>query len=63
MLVDSARCPHLVIDFEDVSPKEGTNEMDKTANKMLTHVADSVAYFLEYEHPTLKRSARAYELV
>ncbi len=36
MQVNPIECPHLVIDLEDVRPKEGTREIDKS-NKELTH--------------------------
>ena len=38
MLVDPVKCPHTVIDFEDVVPKEGTMEIDKDKNLDISHL-------------------------
>jgi len=46
-------CPETIRDFEQLSKKEGTQEPDKTKNKMLSHSTDNVGYYLAHEFPIL----------
>ena len=50
MLIDPVKCPHTVVDFEDVVPKEGTMEIDKIKNAEISHHSDGVGYFCEREY-------------
>jgi hypothetical protein len=43
------KCKKLIADFEQVGFKEGTTQIDKTKNRMLTHPSDSFGYLVEYE--------------
>ncbi|MFW6085017.1 MAG: terminase large subunit domain-containing protein [Gemmatimonadota bacterium] len=62
MMVDPARCPHLVKDFEGVKTVEGSaGEIDKKSDPMLTHLTDAVGYYVEYEFPVRKRRAETTE--
>jgi hypothetical protein len=52
MLVDGAKAPNVVTDFEGVTLLEGgSGEIDKDATPLLTHLTDAVGYYLEYEFP------------
>lgn len=59
MLVDPVRCPHTVIDLQDVVPKEGTREIDKDKNKALTHLSDALGYYIEREWSVGKFTVRS----
>lgn len=51
MLVDDRKCPKLVRDFEGVTVIPGTDgEIDKKADKTLTHASDGVAYYCFRAH-------------
>lgn len=43
------KCKHLIRDLEQVSFKEGTTQIDKTKDLMLTHPSDSFGYMAERE--------------
>lgn len=52
LMVDGARAPHVVTDFEGVTLLEGgSGEIDKDETPLLTHLSDAVGYYLEYEFP------------
>jgi hypothetical protein len=48
-------CKHLVRDFEQVSFKEGSTQIDKTKDLKLTHASDAFGYFIEEEFSLDKR--------
>lgn len=48
-LIDTERCPDLVSDFRMVTYKEGTNDLDKTSNRELTHSSDALGYLIYVE--------------
>ncbi len=50
-LIDPDKAPHLVTDFEDVCPKEGTREIEKTQGSMLTHCSDGFGYRIYADFP------------
>ena len=43
----------LIEDFEQVTHKTGTREIDKT-NKNLTHLTDAIGYLIEFEYPVVR---------
>ncbi len=43
------KCKHLIGDLEQVSYKEGSVQIDKTKNLLLTHPSDSIGYMIEKE--------------
>lgn len=43
------RCKHLIGDLEQVSYKEGTTQIDKNKNILLTHTSDGFGYMVDYE--------------
>lgn len=43
------KCKHLIRDLEQVSYKEGTTQIDKTKDLMLTHPSDGAGYAIEHE--------------
>lgn len=43
------KCTHLIRDFEQVSYKDGSTQIDKTADFALTHASDGFGYFIERE--------------
>ena len=47
--VNPKKCPNTVRDLEQVSYKEGTTQIDKTKNLMLSHPSDSLGYGIEAE--------------
>lgn len=52
MLVDPHRAPHVVRDLEGVTLLEGgSGEIDKKANRELTHISDALGYYVEKEFP------------
>ena len=52
MMVDAARAPHVVRDFEGVTLVEGgSGEIDKKSNLELTHLTDGVGYYIWTEYP------------
>lgn len=59
MMVDPARCPNLVKDFEGVKTLEGTaGEIDKKSDPMLTHLTDAVGYYVAEEFPVREQKAK-----
>ena len=50
--MDGKYCKWTVRDFEGVRTIEGSaGEIDKTSDPMLTHMSDSVGYFMHKEYP------------
>jgi hypothetical protein len=47
--VDPNRCKHLIRDLEQVNYKEGSVQIDKTKDLMLTHASDALGYMAEKE--------------
>ncbi len=52
LLVDP-KCKYIRRDFEGVSLKPGTNEIEKKPEDPLTHLTDAIGYYAEYEYPTV----------
>lgn len=51
-MVDPARAPHVVKDFEGVTLlKGGSGELEKIPGSPLTHLTDGIGYYFEYEFP------------
>ena len=50
-IVIHPRCKKLINDLEQVSWKEGKNDLDQTTNKMLTHISDGLGYLANYLYP------------
>jgi len=46
VLIDSNNCGNLIRDLEQVQYGKNSNEIDKTSNKLLTHVSDGFSYML-----------------
>jgi hypothetical protein len=52
LMVDPAKAPHVVKDFEGVQwLKGGAGEIDKAANPLLTHLTDGIGYCIVIEYP------------
>lgn len=49
ILVNPNRCKNLIRDFEQVSYKEGSAQIDKTKDLKLTHASDAAGYFIDQE--------------
>lgn len=50
----SDKCEKLRKDFERVTWKEGTSDIEKNADKSLTHISDSVGYMIEDRFPIIR---------
>jgi hypothetical protein len=50
-LVVDPKCKELIMDFEQVVWKEGTNSIDKDKDKKRTHLSDALGYLLWQEFP------------
>ena len=48
-LLVNPSCKHLIRDFEQVAFKDGSTQIDKSKDQMLTHTSDAVGYMLEKE--------------
>ena len=58
LMVDPAKAPHVVKDFEGVRLLEGgSGEIDKKADPMLSHLTDSIGYMVAREFPIATRKA------
>lgn len=56
MMVDPVKAPHTKIDFEGVRLKEGgSGEIDKDIDPELTHITDSIGYYIWREYPVKKQ--------
>lgn len=52
LMVDGRKAPNVVRDFEGVTLLEGgSGEIDKKATPLLTHLTDSLGYYVEEEFP------------
>ena len=58
-IVIHPKCKALIRDFEQVVNKEGTRDIDKTSNKLLTHMTDAFGYALVKFYPIQKTNVRA----
>lgn len=57
MMVDAKKAPHVVKDLEGVRLLEGgSGEIDKKADKRLTHISDGLGYYIEKRFPVTPRS-------
>lgn len=55
LMVDKQKAPNVVRDFEGVRLLEGgSGELDKMADKTLTHLTDGIGYYVEKEHPIIR---------
>lgn len=62
LLVDPVKAPHVITDFEGTrTVKGGSGEIDKKADKTLTHMTDGVGYYVVEEHPIHKTKTRSKE--
>jgi len=58
LMVDPAKAPHVVKDFEGVRLVEGgSGEIDKDKDKKLSHLTDGIGYYVVKEFPTTERVA------
>lgn len=58
-----ARCRHLIDDFEGVTLIEGgTGEIDKKADKKITHLTDALGYYVERVHSVAREVVRVESL-
>lgn len=63
MVVDPVRAPHTKIDFEGVRLKEGgSGEIEKDLDPELTHLTDSVGYYVYREYPVKKKFAPGLQI-
>jgi hypothetical protein len=44
LYIDHDRAPYLVADLQTVCFREGTNEIDKRRDPLLTHLSDALGY-------------------
>jgi hypothetical protein len=57
MMVDAAKAPHVVKDFEGVTLlKGGAGEIDKKSTPTLTHLSDAIGYYVEFQFPVTGQS-------
>jgi hypothetical protein len=64
LMVDPAKAPHVVKDFEGVrNLKGGSGEIDKKATPELTHISDAIGYYIEREFPVVKRTGTIEDLI
>jgi hypothetical protein len=64
LMVDPAKAPNVVKDFEGVHwLKGGSGEIDKNANPMLTHLTDGIGYCIVIEYPIHKGVVLDTELI
>jgi hypothetical protein len=56
MFFSSRKCPMLIRDLQGVTTvKGGSGEIDKHADRMLTHISDAAGYYVVREFPTTAR--------
>jgi hypothetical protein len=60
MLVDP-KCKELIQDFEQVSYKAGSTQVDKERDRMRTHASDAVGYLLWQECPIVPKIGHRQE--
>lgn len=56
------RCKNLIRDLEQVNFKEGTSQIDKTKDAMLTHISDALGYQIEKEFSLNKARIEAIRI-
>lgn len=57
MMVDGAKAPHVVKDFDGVVLlKGGSGELDKKATPALTHISDGVGYYIAKKFPIVPQT-------
>lgn len=58
LMVDPAKAPNAVRDFEGVRLLEGgSGEIDKKADPRLSHLTDGIGYYVSSEFPVVRRTA------
>lgn len=58
LMVDQVKAPHVVTDLEGVRLLEGgSGELDKKHDPDLTHISDSLGYYVNHEFPVVKATA------
>lgn len=58
MMVDPMKAPHVVKDLEGVRTLEGgSGEIDKKADRRLTHISDGLGYYVVHEFPVIRQTA------
>jgi len=62
VIIDSNKCPFLIRDLEQVQYGKDSNDIDKTTNKMLTHVSDGFSYMCWKLLEAQKKQSRSYSL-
>jgi hypothetical protein len=62
VFINPQKCPKLVRDFEQVGYKEGTSQIDKGKDLMLTHPSDSFGYMAETEFSLNKSRYEALKI-
>lgn len=50
LFANPEKCKHLIRDFEQVPYKEGTTQIDKNKNLLLTHPSDAIGYMVEKDY-------------
>jgi hypothetical protein len=62
MMIDPAKAPWTVRDFEGVTVLEGgSGEIDKKADEKITHLSDGLGYYIAYEYPVVVSTLKATE--
>lgn len=56
------RCKNLIRDWEQVSFKEGSTQIDKTKDLRLTHASDAFGYFVDAEYGLGKRELKGLRI-
>jgi hypothetical protein len=57
LMVDAKKAPHVVKDLEGVRLLEGgAGEIDKNADRRLTHISDGLGYYVERKFPVASRA-------
>lgn len=64
LLVDPNNAPHVCDDFEGVRTKDdGSGELDKKKDPMLTHISDAIGYYVAEKFPAREAGAGAVPLI
>jgi hypothetical protein len=64
LMVDPAKAPHVVKDFEGVRLLEGGDgSLDKKADPELSHISDAIGYMCHVEFPTTKLTSTSQEFL
>lgn len=62
IFINPDKCKHLIRDFEQVSYKEGTTQIDKAKDLKLTHASDAFGYFVENEFSLDRRTIKGLRI-